>query len=71
MLDGGVAGPVSMSPLNSICSPAIDADGFNHGGTPEFAAISIAALRHNDIRNVLSTRPTSVRAAMAASRSAS
>ncbi|WP_456724944.1 MULTISPECIES: UPF0149 family protein [unclassified Bradyrhizobium] len=30
---------------------------FNHGGTPEFAAISAVALRHNDISNVLSTAP--------------
>ena len=44
MLDGYVAaivaGPVSMSPLDWICPLlAIDADAFNHGGTPEFAAI--------------------------------
>ncbi|MGL3210594.1 UPF0149 family protein [Bradyrhizobium sp. BR 1433] len=36
---------------------AIDADAFNHGGTPEFAAISAVALRHNDISNTLSTTP--------------
>src|SRR2546430_2693657 len=36
-----VAGPVSISPLDWICPLlAIDADAFNHGGTPEFAAIS-------------------------------
>ena len=35
-----VAGPVSISPLDWICPLlAIDADAFNHGGTPEFAAI--------------------------------
>src|ERR1700693_442363 len=53
-----VAGPVSMSPPNWICPLlAIDADAFNHGGTPEFAAISAVALRHNDISNTLSTAP--------------
>ena len=62
MLDGYVAaivaGPVSISPLDWICPLlAIDADAFNHGGTPEFAAISAVALRHNDISNVLSTAP--------------
>ena len=51
-----VAGPVSMSPLDWICTLlAIDADAFNHGATPEFAAISAVALRHNDISNTLST----------------
>ncbi|WP_128929787.1 YecA family protein [Bradyrhizobium guangxiense] len=62
MLDGYVAaivaGPVSMSPLDWICPLlAIDADAFNHGGTPEFAAISAVVLRHNDISNTLSTAP--------------
>ena len=62
MLDGYVtaivAGPVSISPLEWICSLlAVDADAFNHGGTPEFAAISAVALRHNDISNTLSTAP--------------
>jgi uncharacterized protein len=62
MLDGYaaaiVAGPVSMSPLDWICPLlAIDADAFNHAGTPEFAAISAVALRHNDISNVLTTAP--------------
>src|SRR5258705_5303051 len=53
-----VAGPVSISPLDWICPLlAIDADAFNHGGTPEFAAISAVALRHNEISNVLSTAP--------------
>lgn len=45
-----VAGPVSISPLDWICPQlAIDADAFNHGGTPEFAAISAAAQHHNAI----------------------
>jgi len=62
MLDGYVAaivaGPVSMSPLDWICPLlAIDADAFNHGGTPEFAAISAVALRHNEISQTLSTTP--------------
>jgi uncharacterized protein len=62
MLDGYiaaiVAGPVSMSPLDWICPLlAIDADAFNHGGTPEFAAISAVALRHNEISQILSTTP--------------
>ena len=53
-----VAGPVSMSPPDWICPLlAIDADAFNHGGTPEFAAISAVALRHNEISNTLSTTP--------------
>ena len=62
MLDGYVAaivaGPVSMSPLDWICPLlAIDADAFNHGGTPEFAAISAVVLRHNEISQILSTTP--------------
>jgi uncharacterized protein len=53
-----VAGPVSMGPLDWICPLlAIDADAFNHGDTPEFAAISAVALRHNEINNILSTAP--------------
>ena len=53
-----VAGPVSISPLDWICPLlAIDADAFNHGGTPEFAAISAVVRRHNDISNILSTAP--------------
>ena len=62
MLDGYVteivAGPVSISPLDWI-GPllAVDADAFNHGGTPEFAAISAVARHHNDISNTLSTAP--------------
>ena len=62
MLDGYVtaivAGPVSISPLDWICPLlAIDADAFNHGGTPEFAAISAVVQRHNDISDTLSTAP--------------
>jgi uncharacterized protein len=62
MLDGYVtaivAGPVSFDPREWICPLlAIDADAFNHGGTPEFAAISAVAMRHNDISNILSTAP--------------
>lgn len=53
-----VAGPVSINPLEWICPLlAIDADAFNHGGTPEFAAISAVARHHNDISNTLSTAP--------------
>jgi uncharacterized protein len=53
-----VAGPVSMSPLDWICPLlAIDADAFNQGGTPEFAAISAVALRHNEVSDILSTDP--------------
>jgi uncharacterized protein len=60
MLDGYVAaivaGPVSISPLDWICPLlAIDADAFNHGGTPEFAAISAVVQHHNAISNTLST----------------
>jgi len=62
MLDGYVAaivaGSVSMSPLDWICPLlAIDAAAFNHGDTPEFAAISAVALRHNEIGQILSTTP--------------
>jgi uncharacterized protein len=62
MLDGYVtaivAGPESISPLDWICPLlAIDADAFNHGDTPEFAAISAVALRHNEISQILSTTP--------------
>ena len=62
MLDGYitaiVTGPVSISPLDWICPLlAIDADAFNHGGTPEFAAISAAAQHHNAISKTLSTNP--------------
>ena len=62
MLDGYVAaivaGPASISLLDWICPLlAVDADAFNHGGTPEFAAISAVAHHHNDISNTLSTAP--------------
>ena len=62
MLDGYVtaivAGPVSFDPREWTCPLlAIDADAFNHGGTPEFAAISAVGVRHNDISNTLSTAP--------------
>jgi uncharacterized protein len=62
MLDGYiaaiVAGPVSISPLDWICPLlAVDADAFDHSGTPEFAAISAVARHHNDISNTLSTAP--------------
>jgi uncharacterized protein len=62
MLDGYVAaivaGPASIDPLDWICPLlAVDADDFNHGGTPEFAAICAVARRHNDISRVLSTTP--------------
>jgi uncharacterized protein len=62
LLDGYVtaivAGPVSISPLDWICPLlAVDADAFNHGGTPEFAAISAVARHHNDISKTLSTAP--------------
>src|SRR6516164_11167975 len=53
-----VAGPVSIGPLDWICPLlAVDADAFNHGGTPEFAAISAVAHHHNDISKTLSTAP--------------
>jgi uncharacterized protein len=62
MLDGFVtaivAGPVSMDPPAWICPLlGIDVDAFNHGGTPEFAAISAVAVRHNRIVETLSTAP--------------
>ena len=57
-----VAGPVSISPLDWICPLlAIDADAFNHGGTPEFAAISAAAQHHNDYQQNPLHQPGSVR----------
>lgn len=62
MLDGYVtaivAGPMSFDPPEWICPLlAIDADAFNYGGTPEFAAISAVAMHHNQISEVLSTTP--------------
>src|ERR1700678_4496559 len=54
-----VAGPVSMDPPDWICPLlGIEADAFNHGGTPEFAAISAVAVRHNAIVETLSNAPT-------------
>ena len=62
MLDGFVsavvAGPVSMDPRHWICPLlAIDPDAFNHGGTPEFAALCAVIVRHNAISDTLVTRP--------------
>jgi uncharacterized protein len=62
MLDGFVtaivAGPVSMDPPEWICPLlGIDLDAFNHGDTPEFAAIAAVAVRHNTIVETLSTSP--------------
>lgn len=62
MLDGFVtaivAGPVSIDPPGWICPLlGIEIDAFNHGGTPEFAAISAVAVRHNAIVETLSTAP--------------
>src|SRR5712671_5488845 len=62
MLDGFVtavvAGPVSMDPPEWICPLlGIEVDAFNHGGTPEFAAISAVAVRHNVIVQTLSKAP--------------
>jgi uncharacterized protein len=62
MLDGYVTGivvgPVSFDPREWICPLlAIDEDAFNHGGTPEFAAISAVAVRDNYISYMLSTTP--------------
>jgi uncharacterized protein len=53
-----VAGPVSISPLDWICPLlAVDADAFNHGGTPEIAAISGVVQHHNAISKTLSNNP--------------
>jgi uncharacterized protein len=62
MLDGFVtaivAGPVSMDPPEWICPLlGVEIDAFNHGGTPEFAAISAVAVRHNTIVETLSNAP--------------
>jgi Uncharacterised protein family (UPF0149) len=58
-----VAGPVSIDPLEWICPLlAVDADAFNHGGTPEFAAICAVAQHHNDNQSRPLDRPGSVRA---------
>jgi uncharacterized protein len=62
MLDGFVtaivAGPVSMDPPEWICPLlGIGIDAFNHGGSPEFAAISAVAVRHNAIVETLTYAP--------------
>jgi uncharacterized protein len=55
---GVVAGPVSMDPPEWICPLlGIGIDAFNHGGTPEFAAISAVAVRHNAIVETLTNAP--------------
>jgi uncharacterized protein len=52
------AGPVSMDPPEWICPLlGIEVDAFNHGGTPEFAAISAVAVRHIVIVETLSKAP--------------
>jgi uncharacterized protein len=66
MLDGFVtavvAGPVSMDPPEWICPLlGIEGDAFNHGGTPEFAAISAVAVRHNAIVETLTNATQDVR----------
>jgi len=72
MLDGYVAaivaGPASIDPLDWICPLlAVDAEAFNHGGTPEFAAICAVARRHNDISHVVSSTPNGSNQCIAAS----
>ena len=62
MLDGFVAaivaGPLSVDPRDWICPLlGIDPDAFNHGGTPEFAALCAVIVRHNAISDTLPTRP--------------
>ncbi len=62
MLDGFVsavvAGPVSMDPRSWICPLlGIDPDAFDHGDTPEFAALCAVIVRHNAISDILPTRP--------------
>jgi uncharacterized protein len=47
-----------MDPPEWICPLlGIEVDAFNHGGTPEFAAISAVAVRHNVIVETLSKAP--------------
>src|SRR5271168_971966 len=64
MLDGFVtavvAGPVSMAPPEWLC-PLLGIGAFNHGGTPEFAAISAVAVRHNAIVKTLTNAPKTAR----------
>jgi uncharacterized protein len=62
MLDGFVtavvAGPVSMDPPEWICPLlGIEVGAFNRGDTPEFAAISAVAVRHNAIVETLTNAP--------------
>ena len=57
MLDGFVtavvAGPGSMDPPEWICPLlGIEVDAFNHGGTPEFAAISADQRQKNEPRPI-------------------
>jgi hypothetical protein len=48
----------SMDPPEWICPLlAVEIDAFNHGGTPEFAAISAVAVRHNAIVETLTNAP--------------
>ena len=73
MLDGFVtaivAGPVSMDPPEWICPLlGIEIDAFNHGGTPEFAAISAVAVRHNAIAETLTNAPRPSNRSLRASR---
>jgi uncharacterized protein len=47
-----------MNPPEWICPLlGVEIDAFNHGGTPEFAAISAVAVRHNAIVETLSNAP--------------
>ncbi len=47
-----------MDPPEWICPLlGIEIDAFNHGGTPEFEAISAVAVRHNAIVETLSNAP--------------
>jgi uncharacterized protein len=73
MLDGFVtavvAGPVSMDPPEWICPLlGIGIDAFNHGGTPEFAAISAVAVRYNAIVGTLTNAPKPLNRSLRASR---
>lgn len=53
-----VVGPVSMEPPDWICPLlGVDREAFDHGDTPEFAAICAAATRHNAVSGALSETP--------------
>jgi uncharacterized protein len=53
-----VAGPVSMEPPDWICPLlGVDREAFDHGDTPEFAAICAAATHHNAVSATLSETP--------------